>query len=236
MSRNETSGVAVRTIGVIAASLAIASCGGGKHHLNQYEFSDKTLALVYVDPPSASLLHGLYDLRIPDNKVEGVVYAGGAVAKEIQARRAIARLDSASKLVDVSARLAKHTLNRASRYLGTRPVETADGADYVLEVTMRSFGLDARNSGAAYLFTSAETVLLERRTGREIWSVRVRGRNRLTPWVSGTHDVPSSIITAATLSTVSVDDFHHALDQLVTFSSNLIASELREKLRDARGN
>jgi hypothetical protein len=54
--------------------------------------------------------------------------------------------------------------------------------------------------------------------------------------VSGTHDVTSSIITAATLSTVSVEDFQQALDQLVTFSSNLIASELREKLRDARGN
>lgn len=235
MSRHETSGVAVRTIVVIAAFLAIASCGG-KHQLNQYEFSDKTLALVYIDPPSPGLLHGLYDLRIPDTKVEGVVYAGGAVAKEIQARRAMARLDSASKLVDVSARLAKNTLNRASRYLGTRPVESAADADYVLEVTMRSFGLDARSSGAAYLFTNAETVLLERRTGREIWSVRVRGRDRLTPWVTGTHDVPSSIITAATLSTVSVEDFQHALDQLVTFSSNLIANELRAKLRDARGN
>ena len=55
---------------------------------------------------------------------------------------------------------------------------TPDGADYILEVTMRSFGLDARYSGAAYLFTSAEAVLLDRHTGREIWSVRVRGRDR----------------------------------------------------------
>ena len=48
---------------------------------------------------------------------------------------------------------------------------------------MHSFGLDARSSSAAYLYTNAEAVLLERRTGREIWNVNVRGTDRLTPRV-----------------------------------------------------
>lgn len=218
---------------VQAGLLAVAGCGG-KHYLAQYEFSDRSIALVYIEPPAPELLHGYYDLSTTENAVQTVVRASAGVAKEVVARRASARLDSAVRSVDVSGLLAQRTLDRASRYLGTRPVNTPDGADYVLEVNMRSFGLDARYSTASYVFASAEAVLIDRHTGREIWSVRVRGRDRVTPWVHGTRDIPSSAINAGTLSTVTVRDFEGALDQLMTYTSNLITAELRDKLRDVR--
>lgn len=232
MRRNDAS-VVLRRIAVAAVVVVVAGCGG-KHYLAQYQFADRTLALVYIEPPAPELLHGYYDLSVPDNAVRTAVLAGATVAKEVQARRARARLDSAVQHVDVSGRLAQRMLERASRYLGTRAVMTPDGADYVLEVNMRSFGLDARYSTASYLYTRAEAVLIDRHTGREIWSVNVRGRDRLTPWVHGTRDIPSAVINAGTLSTVTVQDFQEALDQLVTYTSNLITSELREKLRDVR--
>jgi hypothetical protein len=225
--------VAVRRIAVAFAVLTTIGCGR-KHYLAQYQFSDRTLSLVYVEPPSPQLLHGYYDLSVPKNAVQTVMRAGGGVAKEVVARRATARLDSAVQRVDVPGRLAQRTLERASRYLGTRAVTTPNGADYVLEVTMRSFGIDARYSTTTYLYTHAEAVLLDRHTGREIWSVRVRGSDRLTPWVHGTDNIPSSLITAGTLSTVTVEDFQQALEQLVTYTSNLITAELRDKLRDVR--
>src|SRR5437868_3291759 len=81
---------------------------------------------------------------------------------------------------------AVRTLLRASRYLGTHPAQSLESADFVLEVTMKGFGLDARRSTATYLYTSAEAVLIDRRTGREIWSTSVSGRERMTPWVRGT--------------------------------------------------
>jgi len=222
-----------RCAAAVVLAGVFAGCGR-KHYLNQYQFSDRTIALVFIDPPSPQLLHGFYDLRWPDNAVQAVAQVGGGVAKEVVARRAIARFDSASRRVNVEDGLAQRTLDRASRYLGTRSSLTPDGADYVLEVTMKSFGLDARYSTATYVFTSAEAVLIDRHTGREIWSTRVRGRNRMTPWVHGTDNVPSSIINAATLSTVSVQDFQTGLEQLVTYTSNLITDELRDKLREVR--
>jgi hypothetical protein len=214
----------------------MSGCGGGKHRLAQYQFADKTLGLVYVDPPSPELLHGIYDLKMPDNVHQGAVQASGAVAKEVAARRARARLDTAVQRYQIEERLAQRTVERASRYLGTRPVMTPQGSDFVLEVNMRKFGIDARSSEAAYLFSSAEAVLLDRHTGREIWSVRVNGRERLTPYVERNSTVPASIITAGTLSTVTVTDFQNALDQLTTFTSRLITDELRSKLRDVRHN
>lgn len=223
------------TVHVGAALLALASVGCGKHYLNQYQFSQKTLALVFIEPPQPELLHGWYNLDVGyTNAVQTVVGAGAKVAKEVEARRASARLDSASLQVDIDERLAQRTLERVSRYLGTRIVDSPDDADFVLELNMRAFGIDARSNRATYLYTRAEAVLLERPTGREIWSEDVRGSDRLTPYVVGTANVPSAIFTAATLHTVTVEDFAQALDQLVALTADAIVGELREKLRDVR--
>ncbi len=225
--------VVLRRIAVAVSVLALAGCGG-KHYLQQYTFADRTLALVYIEPPEPHLLHGLYDVDVNGNALQTVMQASAKVAKEVVARRASARLDTAARRVDVSGRLAQRTLERASRYLGTRTVPTRQGADFVLEIYMRSFGIDARSNQATYLYTRAEAVLIDRRTGREIWSEDVRGSDRLTPYVQGTLDAPSAIFTAATLQTVTVRDFQEALEQLVTLTSNVITAELRDKLRDVR--
>lgn len=222
---------AVRWI-AIAAMVPLAGCG--KHYLEQYQFADKTLGLAYIEAPEPELLHGWMDLDLDRTAVQQVLAAGAGVAKEVEARRASRRLDSAATLVDARALLAQRTLERASRYLGTRAAATPDNADFVLEIHMRRFGIDARSNNATYLFTKAEAVLLDRKTGREIWSEEVDGHDRLTAWIIGTDNAPSAIFTAATLHTVSVEDFRRALDQLVTYTSNLITNELREDLRDVR--
>ena len=219
-------------VGVVL--LALASAGCGKHYLSQYEFSQKTLALVFIDPPEPELLHGWYNVDVGYNAVQAVVGTGAKVAKEVEARRASARLDSAALKVDIDERLAQRTLERASRFLGTRIVDSPDDADFVLELNMRAFGIDARSNQATYLYTRAEAVLLDRQTGREVWSDDVRGSDRLTPYVVGSANVPSAIFTAATLHTVTVAEFQEALEQLVGLTADAITNELREKLRDVR--
>ena len=71
--------------------------------------ADKTLALVYMEPPSPQLLHGYYNIGATADALRSVVRAGAGAAKEIEARRASARLDSAVARVDVPARLAQRT-------------------------------------------------------------------------------------------------------------------------------
>ena len=208
-----------------------AACGT-KHHLAEHTFSNRSISLVYDEPPAPQLLTGWHELKPTDDPAEAILRVGGGIFNEIEGRRASARLDSASAGVDIANRLAHHTLDRASRYLGARAVSSSSEADYLLEVHMRRFGLDVRGQSAAYLFTDAEAVLLDRRTGMEIWSSAVRGTSRLTPFVGA--QTGAGIITAGTLSTVSVQDFQLALDQLVGFSSMLITDELRGALREVR--
>jgi hypothetical protein len=216
------------------AALSLSACGPN-HHLEDFSFAERSMGLVYIAPPRPVLLTGSYDLASSKNPLEAVVRAGSGVAKEVEGRKANARLDSASARVDVAGQLAQRTLERASRYLGTRPVPTQENPDFLIEVHMRRFGIDASGSGAAYLFTNADAVLLDRRTGREIWSIAVRGTDRITPSVrNGSDHLPAAILTAGSLSAVTVDDFQQALDQLMTLSSNLIADELRAALRESR--
>src|SRR3954465_10786008 len=212
---------------------ALASCGGG-HHLAEDPVPSRALAGVYVAPPSPELLTGYYDLSNSRNPVEAVVRAGADVAREREGRRANARLDSATSRIDIPAVLAQRTLQRASRYLGTRPITDENQADYLMEVRMERFGINAKADEAAYLFTYAEAVLLDRRTGREIWNINVHGRDRLTPYVQSGSPIPGSVISASTLGSVTVADFQGALNQLMDYSSNLITDELRSALRDVR--
>ncbi len=221
------------TAGTIACLLAASACGGTRYHLNEYTFADRTLATVVLGTPAPGLITGGYDLRSTDI-VDVVVKAGSKAAKDIEARRARARLDSATARMRLSDSLAKRMLERASRYLGVRPSTSPSSADFLLEVHMRNYGLDAGGSGAASLYTNAEAVLLDRSTGREIWSVKVHGTDRLAPRIHGAGSVGGTIIAAGALHTMSVQDFQEALDQLMTLSSNVVADELRSALRDAR--
>jgi hypothetical protein len=211
----------------------VVGCGGG-HHLAEYPFSSRTLAVVYIAPPAPVLLTGYYDLTNSQNPVEVAVRAGADVAREREARRAGARLDSATARIDIPKVLAQRTLERASRYLGTRPTTDEQQADYLMEVRMERFGINAKADEATYLFTYAEAVLLDRRTGREIWNVNIHGRDRLTPYVQSNSPIPGSVIAAGTLGSVSVSDFQGALNELIDLSSNLITNELRSALRDVR--
>jgi hypothetical protein len=216
-----------------AVIVGLGACGGG-HHLAEYPFASRTLAVVYIAPPSPELLTSYYDLTNSQNAITAVVRAGADVAREREGRRANARLDSASSRIDIPAVLAQRTLQRASRYLGTRPITDENQADYLMEVRMERFGINAKADEAAYLFTYAEAVLIDRRSGREIWNINVHGRDRLTPYVQTSSPIPGSVITAGTLGSVSVAQFQGALNQLMDYSSNLITDELRAALRDVR--
>jgi hypothetical protein len=221
-------------LAAVCAPLAATACGG-HNHLSEYDYARRSLAVVYLAPPRPELVTGWYDVSRVNDPITAVVAAGSGIAKEVVGRKAAARLDSATSLTDVAGLMSARTLERASRYLGTSAVTDSRSADYLLEVNMHGSGIDLRGQSSAYLFMSATAVLIDRRSGREIWSFDVDGRNRLTPFLYGAGDrVPTGAITAGVLNTVSVADFQRALEQLADFSSGAITDRLREALDDAR--
>lgn len=217
---------------VVPGVLAAAGCGPG-HHLADYDFANNTLAVVTSTPAYPELQTGWVDMDL-ENPVAAVIEGGARVAKEVEARRARTRLDSAATSVDIGTRMGARTADRASRYLAARPVATGP-ADFTLEVWVTDFGLDARGwDAAAFLYTNAEAVLIDAASGREVWSVRVWAREPITPAVFDAGPVPEDAITAGTLMTVSVEDFERVLERLADLSSDVVTNELREALREVR--
>jgi hypothetical protein len=228
----------LRRVPVFAGLLALvglAACGGG-HRLADYEFAGRTVGVTYFAAPAPQLRTGGYGGELQgDDALTAVVNAGSRIAREVGARGARSRLDSAATRLDLAGRMADRTLERASRYLGARPVDDASAADFILEVDVRSLGIDA-SGDRAYLFVTAEAILLDRRTGREVWDMDVRGYDPLTPGIDGGGVVPGGVITAASLSTVSVEEFERLLEGLTDYVGDRISRELREELRKVRRN
>lgn len=216
--------------------LAVATACGGGHELERYSFAGATIAATDYPAPAPSLWTGSYELE-GDDAITAVVNAGASVAREVEARRARVRLDSASSLVDVRERMTRRTLERTARYLGAAPIAAAGGtvdADYLLEVYVRQYGIDARGGRAARVFMKVEAVLLDRRSGHEVWNVEVDSHDRLTPAIRHAGELPADIVTAGTLHTVTVDELERALADLIDFTADYVTNELREDLRDVR--
>ena len=216
---------------LMAATLTLAACGGG-HRLAEYDFGGRTVGAVYYAPSNPDLNTGGYGVDA-ETPVGVAVQAGSRVAKELEARRARSRLDSASARVDLAGRMTGRTLERGSRYLGARPLDDARSADFLLEIDIHSYGIDARGERAT-LFVTAEALLLDRARGTEIWRTDVRAWDRLTPAVAGAHGAAGDITTAGMLRTLTVDDFERVLTRLADFTADVVARELREDIRKAR--
>jgi hypothetical protein len=229
-------GRAARAGALLTAVLLLAGLGacGGSHRLADYDFSGRTVAVTYFPAPAPELRTGRSGRPAEgEDALSVVLTAGSRIVREVEARRARARLDSAATRVELAGRMAERTLERSARYLGASPVAEAAGADFVLEVDIRTLGLEA-GADRAWLFVSGEAILLDGRTGAEIWAMDVRGYDPLTPDVDGGGVLPEDVLTAGALSGVSVSEFERLLERLGDYAADRISRELRENLRDVR--
>ncbi len=223
---------AAEALAMTTMLVGLTGCGGSKHRLTHYDFAGRTIAVTHFSAPSPELITGRH-AGGSDDPVALVVSAGSRIAMEVEGRRARTRLDSAAVHVDVAARVADRTLERASRYLGASSVRDRAAADFLLEVNIREVSIDARGS-RAILRIRSEATLLDRQSGREIWSARVRSTGLLTPDVDTGGVVPADAVTAGALTSLSVSDFERGLERLSDLAADWISDELRNALTAAR--
>ncbi|MEZ4697761.1 MAG: hypothetical protein R2832_15205 [Rhodothermales bacterium] len=216
-----------------AAVLLLSGCGSS-NKLADYDYSGRTVAAVYEFPPYPEVLTGAYFPGHPKRPIHAVIRLGSRIAKEIEANDLREKLAEASDSVDVASLLSDRLLTRSARYLGADPVGDERDADFLLEVRVRDYGIDAEDwDAAAHFFVDAEVVLLERRTGHEIWRNRVKERDNITPAVFGPIPV-RNVVTAHAFSQLSVEEIGAALEGLSEYAADSIADHLRDGLRKAR--
>lgn len=213
---------------LLVPTLTTACRGTGR--LAEYDFNDRTIAVRSSIPPHPRVLTGPWFLDWPGDPVRAVIRAGTRIAKEVEASDIRPRLDSAAARTDVSGRLAARALDRAAFHLRADPVDREQDADFVVEVFVKEYGIDAEDwDAAAHFFVEARLVLVDARNGTQVWDTKVTSKDRMAPLVFGPGAV-RDVVTARALASQSVEEIARSLERLADYSADRITERLREAI------
>lgn len=226
-----------RTAAVLLLFATTACANTGR--LGEYDFRDRSVAVVTIAPPRPALLDDWWDADVPTDQgfLAAVAFVGTEIVKDRQMDRAMARVDSAVATVDVSARMSDRVLRRAAAQLRARAVESVDHADFEVELRVKRYGIEADAWDApARFFVDAEVRILEGPTGLEIWKQRVVERDDIAPaeaeWLLGS--TLGNVVTAASLADLSVSEIEWTLEYLADYSADRMMEKLTRGLEKAR--
>lgn len=218
---------------VSAALLGVGACGPS-HRLGEYDFRGATLAAVAELPASPDILTGPLFVPTPSNPVDAIVQVGSRVAREISARSVRDKLAGAERRVNIEAILEDEAQRRASRYLRTEVSASTSDSDFLLEIYVANYGIEATDwDASAYFFMDAEATLLDQGAALVVWSAGVKAREPVGPEIYG-EAVIRDVVTAAAIADLSEDEMVRVLERLSQFAATQITDELRADLREAQ--
>ena len=223
-----------RTLLVLLPVASIACAHGNR--LADFDYRDRTISVVSDLPRRPEVLSGPYFLgERSGDPLRDLLRVGARIVREAEAIAVQERLDSAAALIDVGYVLEENAHERTARYLGAEAVSADADADYVLEITVGEYGIDAEAwDAAAQFYIVADAALLDEDTGTEIWRAEIGARDPIGPAVFGGPSAVRDIVTAATIADLSVQEIVDMLESLADFSARVITDRLRDDLREAR--
>jgi hypothetical protein len=131
--------------------------------------------------------------------VGALIQAGSRAAREISVRSVRDKLERANERVNIEAILEDEAQRRASRYLRAQLSNAPSDADFLLEIYIYRYGIEASDwDASAYFFIDAEATLLDQRGAREVWRAGVKARDPVGPDIYG-HGVVRDVVTAAAI-------------------------------------
>jgi hypothetical protein len=215
------------------ALVLLSACSSNR--LARYDFRNADIAARTFMPPGANVFTDL-DVRIdPDNLLRSALRVGTSVVREVEAEKARARLDSAMTMVDVPSIIEEEVLLQSAEMLNYRPVNEVHAADFIFNIEMKRYGIDARSWDAGtYFVIEARTELIDNAEHRRIWRGRVEAREPLSPSIFGLGSSVENVLDAVTLSELSAEEMATGLRYLAEYSAGLIAEKLYRDFIRAR--
>jgi hypothetical protein len=220
---------------VAGLGLVLLGCGSS-HRLGEYTFRDLTVAAIIDAGSEPTVFTDAFIDINPEDLLASAMSAGATLAKEISAGEAQARLDSAMIQVDVPERIRRRTLRRCSEYLHLRSTQDYHGSDFLFDMYVEDYGIDAEAWDAGVYFNiNLMVYLIDNKAGVEIWKTRVKERLPFSQSAFGGFSTTAdNVITAVALSQFSVEEMAEGFRYLADKTADRVARKLREDFSKSR--
>lgn len=229
LPRAATLVAALATLGALAACSTI-------NQLDRYELRDAPLAVQMRVPPPATLDVGYSTHVYSGNIIGSAISVGTTVIKAAEAAKARERMQEALRSVDVPAIVLQETSSGAASALSARLVPAGRPADYLLDLDIYEYGIDAPSwASAVSLHLGMAASLYAQGSGDIAWrrkhlSVDIPARAQMF----GVGAAAGDIVTAAMLASLSVRELEEGFRRLALESAAHVTRTLEDDLYRAR--
>ncbi|MFC1628247.1 hypothetical protein ACFL3H_03940 [Gemmatimonadota bacterium] len=219
---------------LVSCLILFTACSTNR--LAHYELRDANIAAQTFMPPRANVFTDMDVYIDPDHLLRSAIRIGTSVVREVEAEKARARLDSAMAMVDVPAIIEEEVLFQAADMLNFQPINQTRSADFVFNIDIKRYGIDARSwDDGTYFIIDAHIELVDNMEHRRIWKSHVDERESLSPRIFGLDSPIENVLDALTLSALSVEEMATGLAYMADFSAGLIVEKLyRDFVRSRR--
>ncbi len=226
MKKPVTMGILASCGSILILTLSVC-CSMNK--LQGYQFRKHTAsALLAYSPPPEIFTDDWSNVDF-SNPIKAAIGIGTGIAKEVEVAKTRAKLDSSMRMVDIPETVRIETLERGSRYLHYQPVEDTDNSDYLFDIMIRHYGIDAKSwSASVYFKMEAKIILYDNKKNTIIWKRRFDERFPVSREVFGLSNTAGDIFTVFSLSKLTSDQIAHGLENLAIYTSDQIIHKLQK--------
>jgi hypothetical protein len=199
------------------------------NQLQGHEFNERTASALLAPPPPAGVFTDGWAEPDFDNPIQAVIQIGTGIAREVEAGKTRAKMDSALGMVDIPDILQAETLERGSKTLRFRPIEDTDRSDYLFELVIEKYGIEAKSwtSGVDFRL-EAKITLFENSKRRQIWRHCFDEKVAVSRDIFGLPGAANNVITMITLSRLTPNQIADGLENLAVRTSDRIIRRLQE--------
>jgi hypothetical protein len=205
------------------------------NELDNYSFEKRTIAVWLRQPPEPEI-SVTYNIYLNEENVVGsIVSVGSNVIKASEVAKAEKKMEAALSSIDVPELMKVTAISACANVLGCRTIEDPSDADYILDIEIEKYGIDAGSPGGHVFFTIDMNVHLYETTESEtIWRRDIDHGESLTPYIWGIDNSVGNVVTAGVLAELTVDEIAEAFIELSEEAGKEIARQLEGDFLKAR--